>query len=169
MYGTRDMAQWLTYANRNADKAAATLLNAAAGDVAGATWAVLYPCAVKFFGIEVTTAFNYNVLTQEGRLTLERRLTPGSDTGRVEVARIDLPNLLTVGHVHGVLYEAIGPDANLLPGNELVLRVVIQAQGGAGIAGAYRPVIILAQNDEVPENAPLWSLTTVVQNPLVGV
>lgn len=163
MYGTHDMAQWLGFWNRKTDNATAIALEAAAGDVANALWSVVYPCSVKFFGFEVTVAFSYGGLTSEGRIALGKRLTPGSDTGRVEVARVDMPGGLAAGHVHGILYEAMGPDADLLPGNELVLSVHTQAAGGAGIAGDWRPIIILAPNDEHPNNAPLWSLTDLAQ------
>lgn len=163
MYGTYNMAQWLHYGNRNADKATAEALEVAAGDVANALWAILYPCTVKFFGFEVTVAFDYDTQTAEGIIALDKRVTPASDTGRVEVARVDLEDGLAIGDVRGLLGTDMGTDAFCQPGDELVLEVVTAGTGGGSIAGDWRPIIILAPYDEVPENCTGWTLSDVTQ------
>lgn len=153
MYGTYDHNIWLHEANQENAAGVDLALEVATGDTTF-TWMIYWPCVVLKFGYLVTVAFDYDTQTVEGVVALDKRVTFGSETGRVEVCRIDLEDGLAIG---GRFVRP--PSTNYLcqPGDQLVVEVITQAAGGGSIAGDWVPFVLLAAHDEVPGNITAWS------------
>jgi len=162
MYGTYDPIHILSYWNVDdltTDFSTALVLETAAGDTAY-VWTIMYPAIVVDFGIRVTVAFDYNGLVTTGVVALDKRITPGSDTGRVEIGRLSLPDGLAIGDVRTAPRAALGATARrLLPGDQLVFERVTTAVGGTEL-GDYYPWVAIAPYDEHPGNCPNWTVDT---------
>ena len=148
-YGTYDYIYMFHEANQENVAGADLALEVATGDTTF-TWMCYWPMQVLSFGFLVSVAFDYNVQTAEGVIALDKRVTFGSDTGRVEVCRVDLEDALAIGAVRYVL----PPRANMFchPGDQLVCEVVTAATGGGAIAGDWVPFVMLGVWTETPAN-----------------
>ena len=94
-YGTYDK-----YVRPNVKPETAVALEAAAAVVA--TWNFQEPAEVTRVGFQVTVAFDYDTQITEGVLKFYKRPTYGSDTGRIELASLDLTDGLAAGHCYFV-------------------------------------------------------------------
>ena len=102
---------------------------------------VLSPITVYRIGILVTTALTVTALVAD----FDRRITPNSDTGRVDqgVGRLTAPAAAQA--IGKVVYKDVAKDLN--PGDEIVFAVNTAPTAGAGV-----PFIEYALRDEAPEN-----------------
>lgn len=104
---------------------------------------VLEACTVLRIGILVTTAFTVTALVAD----FDKRVTPGSDTGRIDqgVGRITAP---AAAQAIGVLlYKDVAVDLNA--GDEIMFAVNTAPTAGAGI-----PIMVVVARHTVPaENA----------------
>lgn len=155
MYGTYDSVLWGHAGNLDALAGVDLALEAAAADTTF-IWTIYVPCRVKYFGFMATVAFDYNVQSVEGVIALDKRVIPLADTGRVEVCRIDLEDGTALGETR--LIEPPDTNADLEPGDQLIVEVVTQAAGGGGIAGDWVPVVIFYPRAEVPENIAKFTI-----------
>lgn len=162
MYGQYDACHILGFwnvDNLTTDFATALVLETAAGDTAY-VWTVEYSAIVVDFGIRVTVAFNYDTLVTTGVVALDKRITAGSDTGRVEIGRLNLPNGLAVGDIRTAPRAALGSTARLVePGQQLIFERLVTAVGGIEV-GDYYPWVALAPHDETSENCAHWTIDT---------
>jgi len=166
MYGQYDIAHILSFWNVDGlttDFATALDLETAAGDTTY-IWTVEYPAIVVDFGIRVTVAFDYDTLTTEGVVALDKRITAGSNTGRVEICRLSLPHGLAIGDIRTAPRARLGATARRVePGEQLIVERVTTAAGGTEL-GDYYPWVALAPHDEEPGNCAHWTVdTTTVQ------
>lgn len=158
-YGTYDSV-WVLGEHNQHDIASVDLaLEVAAGDTTF-TWVVYQPCRILRFGYFVSVAFNYDTQTTEGVVALDKRVTYGSDTGRVEVCRLDLEDGLSLGDVRDIVPPTTNADCE--PGDELVVEVVTQAVGGTEV-GDWVPFVTLAPRAEVHGNITSWTLSAYAQ------
>lgn len=127
---------------------AAVLITAAAANIR--TYSAKEPLRATRFGIQVTTAINYNTPTALAVVSLFKRVTFGSDTGRVLIGRFAIPDAQAVGRT--IFIDIGSADATVLAGEQLVVAVTTQGAGGGGIAGAYRPFVCFNQVAEVSGN-----------------
>jgi hypothetical protein len=153
MYGTYDDVLWGHLGNIDALASSDIALEVAAGDTSF-IWTTYVPCRVKYFGFLVTVAFDYDTQTTEGIVALDKRVTPLSDTGRVEVCRIDLEDAMAVGDVRFV--KPPNTNADMEPGDQLVVEVVTQAVGGTEV-GDWVPFVVFYPRAEVPANIASWT------------
>lgn len=111
---------------------------------------VQMPMQVVRFGIVITTATaGY---TTPPRVALFRRVTFGSDTGRVKIAEFNIPTGLAAGTVYYVTVKTADARGTCLAGSQLVVATTVQGSGGASQAGAYRPFIEYALASEATAN-----------------
>lgn len=96
---------------------------------------------VKRIGVLITTA----VTVTAAVLDFDRRVTPGSDTGRVSsgVGRITAP--VTGSAIGQVVYKNVSVDLN--PGDEVVFELVTASTAGGGI-----PIMEYIDRPEEPAN-----------------
>jgi len=160
MYGTYDPVQYLSEANQDDVASVDLALEVAAGDTTF-TWQIYWPCRVVYFGFLVSVAFDYATQTAEGIVALDKRITFGSDTGRVEIGRVDLEDGLAISAVRFI--EVPLTNANCDPGDQLVCEVVTAGTGGGGIAGDWVPFVVVARRDEVVGNLPGMTQSTLTQ------
>lgn len=140
---------------------AATLaLEVAAADTTF-VWVAPWPMQVLAFGYMVTVAFDYNVQVAQGVVALDKRVTFGSNTGRVEVARLELLDGLAISAVRFILPNR----TNILldPGDSLVCEVVVAATGGGAIAGDWVPFVMCGVRSETPANITGWTQSALAQ------
>lgn len=135
-YGSYPKELVLNMAVDDAALATAIALNAAAGNKV--TWSLNEPICVTRFGIRITTTINYDTPTALAVLKLYKRVTPGSDTNRVELATLTIQNAWAVGHVYYVDVSNLAMVADIKAGEQLVAAVTTQGAGGGSIAGAYQ-------------------------------
>jgi hypothetical protein len=102
---------------------------------------IFEPCTVVGFAAVVTTLINSTVPVV---VALDRRVLTASDTGRVEVARLSIPDTTAVGKV---VYKLIDPvDLNV--GDQLIAELITAAT----TAGAGRYGALIRPRDEVMAN-----------------
>ena len=122
-------------------------LEVAAGDldqpfvVAGA------PITITRFGIFVTVAFAYDTQTAEGIVSLDRRVTYGSDTGRVEIETVNLTDTTALGKS---IYVDCATDCDV--GDQIMLEAKVAATGGGGIAGDWFGYFCYTPRAQTPAN-----------------
>lgn len=104
---------------------------------------ILEPVTVAIFRLLITTLINYDTLTQAAIVALDHRITYASETGRVELGTITIPDAAPAGEQ---IYTVITPT-DLERGDQLVVEVTQAGTGGASIAGAWLPVIGLQSMD----------------------
>jgi len=105
-----------------------------------ALFRVLRPCTVYGIHALVTTAMTVTAAVVD----FDRRITPGSDTGRIDqgVGRLTIPTTLAIGNVS---YKDVTVDLNA--GDEIVLELVTASTAGAAVFG----MDVVARH-EVPAN-----------------
>lgn len=164
-YGTYDANIILTGANSfTSETTALDLSSAVSGIMARFRWTVYWPARVKAFGYRVLTALAYTgTVDSEGILALDKRVLTGSETGRVEVARMDLEDGLGVGSVRFVQPDRTDGNENLEPGDELMLQIVTVASASGGTSGTYHPFIVLEARAETVANLADLTESTVTQ------
>lgn len=122
----------------------AIAVEAGTGDITGGLWDVHTPMVIRRLGILVTVAFDYNVQVAEGVVTFFRRITYGSNTGRVTLGTVRLIDATAAGRI---LYRDINEVfANV--GDQIVAAITTAGTGGGAIAGDFLPEFYY---DEVPE------------------
>lgn len=128
--------------------ATAIAVEAAAGNITGGLWSPGTPTQVTRLLVLVTVAFSYNVQTAEGVVSFFKRVTYGSDTGRVLLGTVRLID----GTAAGVrLYKDI--NAHLVfPGQQIVAAITVAATGGGAIAGDFLPEVEHMPVPEMPAN-----------------
>lgn len=119
----------------------ALALEAATGDKS--IWTAFHPMQVSRVGILITVATDYDTQSAAAVVAFDRRVTYGSDTGRVEMARLTIPDATAAGTV---IYVDVpnGQDndsGEVLAGGQVVSEVVTQGAGGGSIAGDFQPFI----------------------------
>ena len=99
------------------------------------------PITVYRIGIHITTALTVTALVAD----FDRRILPGSDTGRVDqgVGRLTAP--AAAQGIGKVLYKDVSVDLNA--GDEIVFAVNTAPSAGAG-----GPFMHYVERDEVPAN-----------------
>lgn len=150
-YGEQDF-RVLHSGMADAGFATAIALEAPTGNLAGGLWTVQSPLVVKRLGLLVTVAFNYDTQTTEGVVTFFRRVTYGSDVGRVALGAIRLLNGTAAGQI---LYRSIN-DVKVNVGEQILAAITTQAVGGAGIAGDFLPVVYYEYTPDTPANQSAW-------------
>lgn len=143
-YGANDRFAMPAILN-DAGQPTAIALEAAAGDKF--VYTILEPCVVLAFRLLATVAMNYDTLTTAAKVALDRRVTFASDTGRVQLVELTIPQGLAAGKF---LYKKFAP-VKMLPGEQLVVEVTTQGAGGTE-AGDWLPVIIVAPVPETEGN-----------------
>ncbi len=125
----------------NAGLATAINLTGAAGDKS--IWNAFHPLQVARVGVIITTAVNYDTLTAADVIAFDRRVTYGSDTGRVEMGRITIPDAAVAGAVYYLdIPNADGKDqGEVRAGGQIVCEVITAGTGGGSIAGAWQPFV----------------------------
>lgn len=171
MYGTYDYTIWFTAHNRFTDMQAApptgllTVGGNAAGDLANFRWISFWHCFIYAIGYMVTTLVTYDTQTAQEVLAWDRRTTFGSAVAadRTEIGRIGIDNAasLAVGSMR--IFQVNRTNAEVLAGSEIVLEVITQGTGGAGLAGVYTPFALAALDPETIPNMPRVALSTTVQ------
>lgn len=125
-YGTYDKyTQIFQCATHGIDLVSA--LEVAAGDLA--IFDVVEPITVTRFGVLATVTYDYDSLTTQGQVSLDRRVAYGSDTGRVQLAVIKQADTTPAGTV---IKKDFNP-VNLDVGDQLVLEAKVQAAGGTEV------------------------------------
>lgn len=121
-------------------------------------YSIKEPIRITRFGIQVTTAINYDTPTALAVVSLFKRVTFGSDTNRVLIGRFEIPNTQAVGRT--IFVDVTSDNAIVQGGGQLVMAVTTQGAGGAGIAGAYRPFLCYNSAAEVVANQPSMARVT---------
>jgi hypothetical protein len=168
-YGSYDGNIWLSFFNVDTAAGAAVTrpsdiaLEAAAGDMTGMTWTINFPARVIEFGYHVTVAFDYDTLVTTGVIALDKRVLSESDTGRVEVVRLNLVDGLAQYASCRAPRALVGSTAgNLEPGDQLVCEIVTQAVGGTEV-GDYYPYVVIAPRAETPRNITDYTESSIAQ------
>jgi hypothetical protein len=142
-----------TTATADAALATATAVEAATGDIA--TWTIWHPTTVTQVGVLITVAVNYDTLTTKAVIAFDKRPTFGSDTGRVEMGRVSIPD----GAVAGALYcvdiptgdAASNEDGDCFVGYQIVAEIVTAGLGGTEV-GDFQPLWFGEPMSELPSN-----------------
>jgi hypothetical protein len=113
----------------------AVALEAAAG--VKATWPALEGFVVDKVGIYVTVAFNYDTQTTEGVLKFYKRVTPNSDTDRVELASIPLVHGYAAYKTYFKKVDNALNAAKVERGQEVIAQVTTQGAGGTEVGDYY--------------------------------
>jgi hypothetical protein len=146
--------QHMGYHSGVADAGLATALaiEAAAGDKS--IWTAFMPMQVERVGVLVTVAINYDTPTALMVMAFDRRVTYGSDTGRVEMGRVTIPNGTAAGTVIYLnIPHADGEDSgSVMAGGQIVSEIVTQGAGGGSIAGDFQPFICWQPRGEANAN-----------------
>jgi len=122
------------------------------------------PICVTRFGFRPTVTFNYDTMTQKGKLKLYR-YPKANATDKVELGYIYLENGDAAGRVYYVDVDnakvaAVAPYAGLAfqgkadfnPGDQVVVEIATAATGGANIAGDFQPFFDYHPRAEVALN-----------------
>ena len=131
-------------------------LEAAAADITGGLWDVHTPMIIKRVGILVRVAFAYDTQTAEGVVTFFRRITYGSNTGRVTLGTVRLIDATALGRI---LYRDIN-DTFANVGDQIVAAITTAATGGGAIAGDFLPLFYYENVPETVANQTRWVLGT---------
>jgi len=129
------------------------ITEATAGDKI--VFTALEPCVVMGFRLLIAVTIAYDTPTAIAQISLDKRVTFGSDSGRVELAVIVLPDGIVGGKV---LYKNITP-VKMLPGQQLVVEVKVAGVGTTS-SGSFKPFVVCAPAPETPGNCPNMQLTT---------
>ncbi|MEW6385913.1 MAG: hypothetical protein AB1491_00130 [Thermodesulfobacteriota bacterium] len=105
------------------------------------------PLTVTRFGLEITTA--YANQTTKQKVSLDKRVTHNSETGRVELAEIELQNGYADGHIYYKNLNSIDLDV----GQQLVIEQKV-AGAGSSVGGACNPFFCYHRRAEVAANQP---------------
>lgn len=139
MYGSESVQTWDSQANQGtADVLTAT------GDHNG-TMDIVHPIRVIRIGAYITTA---TVSSGGIVVAFDKRITKGSDTGRVDagIGSITIPTATAVGKQ---VYKNVRVDVAI--GDEIVPEVTTAAAGGGAAGGCHYFVLYQARN-ELPGN-----------------
>ena len=136
----------------DAGLATALALEVSTGDKS--IWTAFHPMQVARIGILITVATNYDTLTASAVVAFDRRVTYGSDTGRVEMARLTIPDAKVAGTV--IYVDIPNGDGNdngeVNAGGQVVSEVVTAGTGGGSIAGDWQPFIVWVPRGLHPTN-----------------
>jgi hypothetical protein len=94
----------------------------------------------------VTVTLDYNVQTAEGVVTFYKRVTYGSNTGRVALGTVKLKGGTLAGQR---LFRDIQPH-KVTPGQQIVAAITTAATGGGAIAGDFLPEFLAYSVPEMP-------------------
>lgn len=119
----------------------AIALEAATGDKF--VFDVYEPITVVEFRVAITVLINYDTLSAAAVVALDHRVTYGSDTGRVALGSVTIPDAAPAGEQ---IYVDLTPT-NIERGDQLVVEVTTQGAGGGSIAGDWLPVILFQSTD----------------------
>jgi hypothetical protein len=124
----------------DAGHATALAVEAATGDIG--IWTAFHPMQVSRVGVLITVAINYDTLTTKAVIAFDRRVTYGSDTGRVEMGRVSIPDATAAGTV---IYLDIpngegNDNGEVLAGQQVVAEIVTQGAGGTEV-GDFQPFV----------------------------
>ena len=133
----------------------AIALEAGAADLTGALWDVQTPMIITRVGLLVTVAFDYDTLVTEGVVTFFRRITYGSNTGRVTLGTVRLINATAAGRI---LYRDIN-DVFANVGDQIVAAITTAAVGGTEL-GDFLPMFYYQPVPETLANQTRWVLGT---------
>lgn len=103
------------------------------------------PMMIVGFGVEISTT--YANMTTAQVVSLDKRSTHNSDSGRIELAAITLANGYTDGHIYLKKLAAVKLDA----GQQLVIKQKTQG-AGSSLAGAVIPFVLWYPRAETAEN-----------------
>ena len=124
----------------DAGHATALAVEASVGDIG--TWTAFMPMQVSRVGVLITVLINYDTLTTKAVIAFDRRVTYGSDTGRVEMGRVSIPD----GAVAGAVYYVDIPNGQdndngeVIAGGQVVAEIVTAGLGGTEV-GDFQPFI----------------------------
>ncbi len=125
----------------DAGMATAIAIEAATGDLS--VWTAIHPMQVARVGVLVTVTIDYDTITTACVVAFDRRPTYGSDTGRVEMGRVTIPQATKSGTV---IYLDIpnGQDndpGEIAAGGQVVSEIVVAGLGGTEV-GDFQPFIV---------------------------
>lgn len=103
------------------------------------------PITVLAFGLEVTTAYAAMDIAQ--KMSLDKRVTHDSDTGREELAEVTAVNGWANGHHYVKEFNAVDLDV----GQQLIIEQKVQGTTSGAGAGACIPFILWAPRSEIPD------------------
>lgn len=126
--------------------ATAIAVEAAAADTH--VYTILETIVVVEFRVLITVTIDYDTMTTAAVVALDHRVAYGSDTGRVELATITIPQATAAGKQ---LYKKITPK-KIKAGEQLVVEVKVQGAGGTEV-GDWQPVIVYSPAPETNANA----------------
>ena len=111
----------------------------------------------------MTTLLAYDTVTATEVFAIDRRVTFASDTGRLEVGRVDVHATLSlaVGSVRMLQVNHVNELLN--PGEELIMEIITRGTGGAALAGVYTPFILLEPRAEAIPNLARVTLSALAQ------
>jgi len=122
---------------------------------------------VQRVGVLVTVAVNYDTPTALCIVAFDRRVIYGSNTGRVEMGRVTIPD----GAVAGAVYYLDIPNAadkdngEVIAGGEVVAEIVQAGTGGGAIAGDFQPFVCWVPRGLAPlQNINGNSVVTLIQD-----
>jgi hypothetical protein len=138
----------------DAGMATAITIEATAGDLS--VWTVLEPgLSPTFFGVLITVTIGTQTI--DAIVSLDLRPAYGSDTGRIELATITVPDLAVAGSVF--LYRigahstvAIANQQRAEMGYQLVAEQKVAATGTT--TGDYQPFVLYTADPEQFVNMP---------------
>ena len=136
----------------DAGLATALALEVATGDKS--IWTAFHPMQVSRVGVLVTVTTNYDTLITTTVVAFDRRVTYGSDTGRVEMGRVSIGNAVKAGTVIylDIPNGADNDNGEVIAGGQVVSEVVTAGTGGAAIAGDFQPFICWQPRSLQPAN-----------------
>ena len=126
----------------NAAQETAIAIEASAADVF--IFDVDEPFIIAGFRTKVTVAIDYDTQTAAAVISLDRRVTYASDTGRVELGTITIPDATAAGIQ---VYSTDFTPTQLDRGDQLVVEVKTAGTGGMSIAGDWLPVLLRQSAD----------------------
>ena len=148
MYGTENIRIEI-FQDESTGVDAVHALEVAAADL-GPIFDVVEPITITRFGIMPTVTFAYDTQTAEGEVALDRRIAYGSDTGRVELARVKSADTTPAGTTIKKDFNPIDCDV----GDQLVLEAAVAATGGDSIAGDFKAYFCWKPRPETTGNQP---------------
>lgn len=142
-YGDHEL-KVLTPADGDSRWATAIAVEAGTGDITGGLWSCMSPFEVTRLMLHITVTLAYDTQVVEGIVTFFKRITYGSNTGRVTLGTVRLINGTTAGQT---LYVDINPHM-IDVGEQVVAAITTAGTGGGAIAGDFLPAV---GYDFVPE------------------
>ena len=125
----------------DAGHATAIAVEASTGDLS--VWTAFHPMQVSRVGVIVVVAIDYDTTTARTVVAFDRRVTYGSDTGRLEMGRITIPQGAVAGAVYYVdIPVGDGKDQGGVNAGGQVVAEIVTAGAGAGTElGDFQPFI----------------------------